>query len=637
MEAVNDVFISYSHIDEEEEWVGQLDDLLRKRVQQRLGEAVKFWRDPALTRNEDFEKIIKLELLKSRLLVSIISSRYVKSDWCKRELLTFCDVARQRGELMVNDKARVFKVVKLPPEPDDPPFPPSVHDLFQKTLGYEFYEADPNTRRNREFNSMFGADWKTKFCLRVDDLADDINKLLRVLRGKSSTAKDNLTEKTVYLAETGPDLHPVRDEIRRELRERGFMVLPDQALSTSLPELTEQVANDLRRCGSSIHLIGSQSSFIPAGSEQPVDQLQHEWATARGASGRFLRLIWMPRGLKGPEGRRGEFVKSLRDDPRAECIEDTTEGLKVFMLAKLAELQPRTWTVYLAETTSDLQRERAVLKEHLLSRGFKVLPETELSRVAANLESQVREALEGCDGSVHLIGAKYGFIPEDAELSVVELQASLAEDWSRGKGRPRLVWFSGLPVADQRQVSFVTRLRQSAPLSKKTQLLEDSIDKAEAVLIETLSRKEEAHTDPKAVSTAPGMVYLIYDKTDEEEAYALAQSLNSKGFYIPLIDFELDEGARLEAQRQNLAECDAGLIYWGKSPVNWLNTAISTLRKGTLGRNEHPMRARAVFVAPPAVTSQKPPLTPPDIMLIRQEREFGLDLLNPFLNRLVPS
>src|SRR5262249_49575832 len=150
---------------------------------------------------------------------------------CKRELLTFCDVARQRGELMVNDQARVFKVVKLPPEPDDPPFPPSVNDLFQKILGYEFYEADPKTHRNREFNGMFGEDWKTKFCLRVDDLADDINKLLRVLRGKTSATTGNLSEKTVYLAETGPDLQPVRDEVRRELRERGFSVLPDRALS----------------------------------------------------------------------------------------------------------------------------------------------------------------------------------------------------------------------------------------------------------------------------------------------------------------------------------------------------------------------------------------------------------------------
>src|SRR5262245_64058330 len=212
MEAVNDVFISYSHIDEEEEWVGQLDELLRKRVAQRLGEAVKFWRDPALTRNEDFEKVIKLELLRSRLLVSVVSSRYVKSDWCKRELLTFCDSARQRGELMVQDKARVFKVVKLPPETGDPPLPSPVNELFQKILGYDFYEPDPKTGRNREFNTMFGPDWKTKFCLRVDDLADDINKLLRILRGQATVTAAHLPQTTVYLAETGPDLQSVRDE-----------------------------------------------------------------------------------------------------------------------------------------------------------------------------------------------------------------------------------------------------------------------------------------------------------------------------------------------------------------------------------------------------------------------------------------
>jgi hypothetical protein len=345
----------------------------------------------------------------------------------------------------------------------------------------------------------------------------------------------------------------------------------------------------------------------------------------------------MPRGLKASEGRQGELLKSIRDDPTAECMEDTTEGLKIFMLKKLAELQPRPRTIYLAETTSDLQQERAALKEQLLDHGLKVLPETELSRVLATLEGQVREALEACDASVHLIGTKYGFIPEDGEHSVIELQASLAEDWGRNKGHPRLIWFpsnSGTTV-DQRQASFVARLRQSAPLAKKTQVLEGGIEQIEPVLVEALARQEEAQARQATGSQGPGMIYLIYDQTDEEEAYAMAQGLNAKGFYIPLIDFELDEEARLEAQRNNLAECDAGLVYWGKSPVSWLNTAISTLRKGSLGRGDHPMRARGVVVAPPAVTSHKPPLTPSDIMLIRQEKNLETDFLTPFLNRLI--
>jgi hypothetical protein len=217
METANDVFISYSHIDEEE-WVGQLDQLLRKRVQQRLGEAVKFWRDPALTRNEDFEKIIKVELLKSRLLVSIVSSRYVKSDWCKRELLTFCEEAGRRGELMVNDKARVFKVVKLPPEPDDPPFPPPVHDLFQKILGYEFYEPDPKTRRNREFNSMFGEDWKTSSACGWT-IWRTISTSCCVCCGAKSAARRTMFRENSLLGRdrSGPAIG--EDEIRRELRE----------------------------------------------------------------------------------------------------------------------------------------------------------------------------------------------------------------------------------------------------------------------------------------------------------------------------------------------------------------------------------------------------------------------------------
>ncbi|NIQ59513.1 MAG: hypothetical protein GWN71_41060, partial [Gammaproteobacteria bacterium] len=80
----------------------------------------------------------------------------------------------------------------------------------------------------------------------------------------------------------------------------------------------------------------------------------------------------------------------------------------------------------LAETTGDLRDARDRLKRELLERGHVVLPDRPLPLVGPQLESAVRDCLERCVLSIHLVGSVYGLVPEGAEHSVVELQNSIA-------------------------------------------------------------------------------------------------------------------------------------------------------------------------------------------------------------------
>ncbi|NIP92173.1 MAG: DUF4062 domain-containing protein, partial [Akkermansiaceae bacterium] len=116
-------------------------------------------------------------------------------------------------------------------------------------------------------------------------------------------------------------------------------------------------------------------------------------------------------------------------------------------------------TVYLAEATTDLQGERDSLKRELLEHGHRVVPELPLSFSGVEIEKEVRLLLEESDFAVHLVGARYGMVPEDMQESVVELQNRLAAERSAAAVLPRLMWMPrGVEPRDERQAAFVRSL-----------------------------------------------------------------------------------------------------------------------------------------------------------------------------------
>ena len=165
-----------------------------------------------------------------KVLVSIVSPRYLKSEWCRRELQEFHKVATEQGGVRVGNKSRIFKVVKTPVPLDEHPAE------FQSALGYNFYHAD-ETGRFREFKLSESSPTYNQFLHTFEDLAQDLEKLLKMLDNgglptdsSGSNGEDVPKQKTVYLANATSELAADRDRIRRELEERGYLVLPNQEL-----------------------------------------------------------------------------------------------------------------------------------------------------------------------------------------------------------------------------------------------------------------------------------------------------------------------------------------------------------------------------------------------------------------------
>ena len=160
---MNDVFISYAHLDDQalsegqRGWISQFHQILEVRLGQLLGEAPRIWRDPKLKGSDLFDDALVREFTDSKVLVSVMTPRYVKSEWCIRELEEFTKAAAQRGSEL-SDKSTVFKVVKTPVPPEE--LPSNLLSIFSHLLGFEFFDLDGETGRIREYDESFEAEAK---------------------------------------------------------------------------------------------------------------------------------------------------------------------------------------------------------------------------------------------------------------------------------------------------------------------------------------------------------------------------------------------------------------------------------------------------------------------------------------------
>jgi hypothetical protein len=344
MEFEGDAFISYAHLDNVElveggkGWISNLHRALEVRVGQLLGKKPEIWRDPKLAGNDILEETLIGRLHRVAALISVVSPRYVRSEWSLKELSEFVNAAREQGGLRVHNKARVFKVLKTPVPADKTP------PELQSLLGYEFFKVDPDTGRIRELDEVFGPDAQRDFWIKLDDLAHDICCLLEILEAPGQPAGSTLPAaqpKHVFLAETTSDLKDQRGAIKRDLQQFGYTVLPDRALPLVASEVKAAVREDLARCQMSIHLIGKSYSLVPEGGAESLLEIQNELAIERGERGTFSRLVWIPPRLQVDDERQLKVIERLRLDPRirpgADVLETFFEDLRTVIHESLEQ------------------------------------------------------------------------------------------------------------------------------------------------------------------------------------------------------------------------------------------------------------------------------------------------------------
>lgn len=336
MACENEIFISYARLDDlsliegRPGWVSDLHHDLGLRVTQQLGESAGIWRDPKLHGNDPIRDTLLQLLSTTKVLLSVVSPCYVNSKWCHLELDEFCKDHCGDRDVRVEGKSRIFKIIKTP-------VPREMHPrVLQQHLGYEFYKIDPETGRVRELHRIFGPEAEVDYWLKLDDLAQDVADCLKRLHGGDDTCE----QESVYLATTSSELQEHYEAVKRELKRRGYEVLPDCDLPYVTSQLEEMVREQLKKCRLSVHMVGGSYGFVPEGTEKSVVEIQHEIAEQRFSDGDFAHVIWMSEGLDCNDHRQCIFLQGLQDElatkHHADLLKTSLEDLKEEILRRLS-------------------------------------------------------------------------------------------------------------------------------------------------------------------------------------------------------------------------------------------------------------------------------------------------------------
>ena len=349
MEFQRHLFISYAHIDNvpltarQQGWISRFHETLSAMLAMRIGRKAEIWRDVKLTGNDMFSDEIIQQFPRTELFISVLTPRYVESEWCAREVREFCKSAEATGGLTVGNKSRVLKVIKMPVESEDP-LPPAM----RQTLGYPFYIFDEQ-HVPLELDPAYGDEFTTKYHLKLAKLAYDIAGLIKSIESPaapadgSPEASEN-SKPAIYLAECSFDRRSAREALESELRLHGYLVFPDIQLPKMEEDYIAAVEGFLDRCKLSIHLVGARYGLVPDGpSEKSVTVLQNELAIARHKKAGLRRIISLPEGIRSESAAQQDFIERLLKDAElqsgADLVTGDTEELKGTVHAELKKLQ----------------------------------------------------------------------------------------------------------------------------------------------------------------------------------------------------------------------------------------------------------------------------------------------------------
>ncbi|MBC8243604.1 MAG: TIR domain-containing protein, partial [Verrucomicrobia bacterium] len=424
---MNDLFISYAHIDDlpisegQKGWITEFQRILENRLAQLMGEQPKIWRDQKLSGSDIFDEHIVEQFKNTKLMVSILSPRYIKSEWCNKEITEFYKNAEETGGVAVAGKSRVLKVVKTPYDPDE--VQPELRRVFGSVLGFNFYDFDDNSGKVVEYNEAFGKEARQNYFSRIYDLAYEICEILKKsgsgVNGNAPVVIPQQGAKTVYLATVTGDRNEERENIARDLRERGHVILPDSPLPMNAAEVELIVGQFMEQADVAIHLLGSNYGMIPEAGDRSVIETQIKLSAIETAKRGIERLVWLPNELEATEEKQTDYVERLRVDPatyqKTDFVEGTFEIFKGLVIDHFIEKKSRVdnptqdesgegpRVVYLMAPPDDEDKIEAI-EDYLFDHGLEVV-----IPVFTGTEAEVSEAhmenLRICDSVLIYFGS----------------------------------------------------------------------------------------------------------------------------------------------------------------------------------------------------------------------------------------
>ncbi len=423
-----DILLAYHTLDDQpigggnKGWVTNFHKFLDTLVEQVSGEKPKI---KMVSENDSHVDLYS----KGAILITVLSKEFLNNPTLVNGVQVFASMAKENGNLMMGGLSRLFKVIKFPLDVDE------YLSEYSDILTYDFYQIDALTGEPQEFKRFFGNEAERSYWMKMVDMAYDIYQIRKKLNeqeAKPNNIKQDIgKDKTIYLANSGVDMIIQRDIIKRELIRHGYRVLPDQSLPKEVHALEAMISSDLDKCCLSIHLIGEDYGYKPAGSDLSVVDIQnkvasrhtfdvHEYNQKHGGSDKFSRLIWLSPDLKNVSERQKIFIEDIKSDAaaldEAEVLQIPLQELKSIIREELVtggrfktkelkmddNLPDEGNIIYLICDQQDKDSVKPVL-EYLKGKGFNVVTSMFEGEVM-DLRYLHQENLRRCDASLIYFG-----------------------------------------------------------------------------------------------------------------------------------------------------------------------------------------------------------------------------------------
>ena len=326
----NDLFISYRRVSNESQdrWVDSFCNNVRTELRDRVGE-VAIWRDTGeLHAGDTWRPEIADAVESTGIFMALISRTYFDSDECRKELDRFLGRLKSPGG---GGGRKLMPIFKHPSRSQDE-MPAELREIGH----HEFFIQEPQGWR--ELDPKRDADdyWE-----RMSRMVQDLTVALEDLQGQQKKAALG----KVFIARVGPELLQERERLRSDLRQRGFLVVPENEYLWNADDHRQRITNDLADALLCIHLVSRAESIEPLTPAR--DRLQLQLAHAEMALRKKpAPLVWIQPAAATAASQQPliDYITQTLADEGVDYLQGSLEELKTQMLEMLPKPAPQAAT-----------------------------------------------------------------------------------------------------------------------------------------------------------------------------------------------------------------------------------------------------------------------------------------------------
>jgi hypothetical protein len=310
-------------------------------------------------------------------------------------------------------------------------------------------------------------------------------------------------------------------------------------------------------------------------------------------------------------------------------------------------------TIYLAKPAPDMAKAYDRVANDLVRQGYTVVPPLD-QKIPADESSLalafIDNALAAAEASIHLLGEKPGYAPDELD-HIVRLQLARAAERAKSpvvigtSSRPfsRIIWAPKIP--EEGSDSSLADFRDPVAVLNKFDSYRpgDQVvgDVSNAFLV-YLKRELDLRDPSGTVVVSPverpdSRIYVWHGKDDREFARKVHKWLRQQKADAVLPGNDDDED-KDKLHRRNLAECDAVFLCWARATDVWAKMSAGDLRSWRDIGRKNKFSVRGLVLGPPPGESKSEDDMPSDyeideIIDLSKDDQLMLDRLRPLLDR----